>query len=190
MRCRFTGGAGGEGFAGGVGGPGGDGVHVHETGNALARFATVQLTGGPGGLDGSGTTPAPDGAPYVGAVEFLAVAGRELIGPSVTRAGDTSLWTIVGRRGDRVFLPSSLDPAYRFLYAALGVLSFDFPLFDPLVQVGTIDASGTLVLSITAAPLAPGQEARVLFHQLYVISAQGQRVLGGAQAEVVLDPAF
>jgi len=145
----------------------------------------VILIPGQGGLGAYGHI-APPGNPSSGNVVTLNVTRRNLVAPPVVRENESPLWSITGVPGDRLSLPAALTPRHVFVPTADGVLAFGSPFFHDLASVGTLGASGELQLLRPPDPLNPGDEARVLFHQIFALDAQGHRVLGGIHVEVVL----
>ena len=187
MGCTFAGGDGGAGYMDGNGGAGGDGVGVASYLGYIARISDVVLLPGQGGPHDYGGF-APPGSPTSGNVVTLNVARRSLVAPAVVRETESPQWSITGEPGDVLSLPASLKARHVFVRTADGILAFAFPLFHGLASVGVIGGSGELQLIRPPDPLSPGDEARVLFHQIFALDAQSRRVLGGVHTEVVLAP--
>lgn len=185
MGCDFEGGDGGDGFCGGEDGEGGTGLRLLPSppgaGQPEAYLANAVFLPG----------ASPNGvlaSPYVGTPTFLNETRRELLAPAVVREGQAFTRTIIGRPGDRVFVPGSQDTRWRWL-PPLGVLSLSAPIVvGPLL--GVIGPGTSLVASDQAPVLAPGEEVRWIHEQVFVIKAIPQRLLGAAQVQFVLDSSF
>jgi len=63
---------------------------------------------------------------------------------------------------------------------------FDLPLIEPLVLLGVIGQQGTLTIQVPSQTLAPRVENLTTYHQVFVLDANGQRVLGGGHAVVTI----
>ena len=177
MGSQFYGGDGGDGTCGGTDGPPGHALAVDDSSSAIVT--NVILIPGSGGIATSGN-----------AIVDLGIDRRGLVAPTLVREGETVTWRIFGRPGDMVYLPASLRPKWRYLAAALGVQTFGFPLLAPLELVGVIGQGSTMTLQVPSQTLAPGEESRTTFHQVFVLDSSGQRILGGGHAVVTIDDTF
>jgi hypothetical protein len=186
---------------GGVG-PDGNTFHCNgfDGGSALLmRNASILVTlgatiaGGAGGapLTGSGCTPGDAGfdALLLSGSTRTALAGTakgyEVSSP--VREDELVTATFRGQPGDRVWLQHSPRPAPG---SAAAWRDGELLLATPLqtIPIGTIPASGTLVLQVAAPPLGSGAEGAVYFSQALVKDAlTGRFVASAPSALVVLD---
>jgi hypothetical protein len=184
MGCKFEGGDGGLGFCGGEDGDGATGLWLSPTGGTLSEAYLANTIF----LPGAGPTNGVLAPPYIGDPIFLNETRRELQSPAVVREGQIFARTIIGRPGDRVYLPTSLTTTWRWL-PPLGVLSL-----SGMIDVGPLQGiigSGTSLDILDQAPLlAAGEQVRLLQEQVFVIKATNNRLLGGAQVLFVFNSSF
>jgi hypothetical protein len=167
MNCTFLGGAGNGGGAG--------------PGVAVSSDAQAYMTGIPSIT--AGDTFAPD---ISGTVQFLGQSRREIELPNIVREGEVQVWTITGRPGDRVYLVDSTLGDWRYLPSVRGTLALKFTGPPVPAFQGVIDASSVMTIPVVAPTLPLGVEATVTQHQVFVITADDERVLGQVAPQVVL----
>jgi len=155
------------------------GTGIESLGAAAIHMTAIPLIAGGGG--------AGSGMDIDGAVHFLGQPRRELELPSIVREGDATQWRVVGRPGDRVFLASSALGAWRYLPPLGGILALGFTGAPTATYLGMIDASSEMLLPVNVAMLPLGVESEVTQYQVFVISADGQRLLGQVSPQVVLN---
>ena len=183
MGCDFEGGDGGYGFCGGEDGDGGPGLKLSDWGGGLPEVYLANAVFLPGAEPNG-----PPAAPYDGEPLFLPETRRELIAPAVVREGQAFNRTIIGRPGDRVYVPRSSSTRWRWL-PPLGVLSLSAPI-DVGPLLGIMGPGTSLVVPDQAPTLAPGEEVRWHHEQVFVIKAVPQRLLGATRVQFVLDSSF
>jgi len=183
MGCEFEGGDGGLGFCGGSDGPGGTGLLLSSISSAPSEAYVANAVFLPGASPGGALAP-----PYVGPLIFLNETRRELQAPAVVREGQAFSRTVVGRPGDRVYLPQSLTTTWRWL-PPLGVLSLSGTItVGPML--GVIGGGSHLVIPGQAPQLSSGEEVRWTHEQVFVFKATNNRLLGATQVQFVLDSSF
>jgi hypothetical protein len=102
------------------------------------------------------------------------------------REGEATLWTITGRPGDRVYLVDSTLGDWRYLSSVRGTLALKFTGPPVVAFQGVIDATSVMTIPVIAPTLPLGVEATVTQHQVFVITADDERVLGQVASQVVL----
>ncbi len=175
---RFYGGGGGQAtdWQAPQAGNGGHGVRVAA---GAAQLLDNTYSGGQGGL-------APEGFPGVpgastqgpGIVNFL--SGQKRLGSANAQvgSGQSLSVTLIGRPGDRVYLPTAPTSNWRYLAAKLGVWLIPVPVRLDHTPIAILPASGTAVVQVPMPNLSPSESARQVFAQCMFLSAQGQFVLG------------
>jgi hypothetical protein len=169
MNCVFRGGDGGAAVVAGCSSGASDGAGVVSLGSAQLFMTDI-----------------PFMSPSSASIQFLGQPRREIELPSVVGEGDSDTWDFIGRPGDRVFLASSPLGDWRYLQSARGVLALAFAGPPSVSFMGVIGASSTLQVPMAATTLPAGSESIVVQHQIFVITADGERVLGQVSPQLVL----
>ena len=169
---------------------GGDGGHGLRVSSGAAQHVGGILAGGEGGAPPFGPR-GEDGLPTVGPNVFaLEGPPRVLVAPHVAREGASYPLRFEGVPGDRVYLRISRETGFLHLNPWKGVLLTQDPRPAFVLVVGTIPASGVLVVNGTAPDVPAALEATTYFLQAQFRSASGGTWLGSFAALTDLDAAF
>lgn len=163
--CEIYGGNGGyaDGHNDPTGGNGGHGVRVPS--GAADLLQNVVVAGQPGpaqfGVDGNAglQTQGP------GAIHFLPGLARLASAHTSTQSNHIAV-SLTGQPGDRVYVPTSLAPGWRYVPVQLGVWLLATPVRFDYVPVATMYAYDQLVL-IPAPEIASGESVRHVFAQSF-----------------------
>jgi hypothetical protein len=131
-----------------------------------------------------------DGAAFGNDVRHAPGARRVLDATRVAREGQTIALTITGAPGDVVELGLSTRPAFRVLAGDRGVSLLGRRDPPYVMQLGTVPASGTLVVAWTLNDLGAGVEGFVLHAQAALVDVQGQGTFTGSAQIALLDAGF
>jgi hypothetical protein len=174
-------------FGNNQGGSGGHGVLiVTGTVHSLDNF----LSGGPAGC---GFLCQNNGAPGLpvsqGAGSFASWPGTaRSIEAALALHDETSNSAVIqGEPGDWVWALSSGRPGLQVVPFLSGWWLVPFPARMPLLPLGTVPASGSLLAELPTAPVGTGLGGRVGFHQLYVYDALGAPWLAQPFHQLVLN---
>lgn len=188
-------------FEGGRGGPAGVGPWYGTPGYGLVAFGLPQS--GPTRawwLDSSarGGAPACAGCAPGTDVTVLAPstltswtgAARKLVMRGLAREGQLIRMHFAGQPGDRVELLVSDSARFAFAAGGNGVLLAGAHAPSPVLQVGTIGASGVLDVPWSVGELGAGVASRRVFVQPSFVDALGRATLGTPRTLVLLDAAY
>ena len=167
-------------------GDGGAGAFVDQ--NSVLRLRDVVLEGGKKGYpNGCDSSDGPDFS-GTGILTIYPGAARDLIAARVVREGVAADLNFKGEPGDRVFLTRSDAAAQLHLPFLEGSWLLQPPL--SMKAMGTIDASGTLAVSMPVSELPPGIEADLIHLQAVFTGAVDGKTLGSAVQLLVVDSAY
>jgi hypothetical protein len=180
----------GQGSHGSCGTGGQGGPAIQELGGAAVVVQDATLTGGPAG---PGCPPGEVGEAVTlatGTLEMLASTERTHRASSPVRDDEAVVVSIAGQPGDMVWVFATPVPS-------TGVLK---PFYDgvalvapPLTRVGlgTLAASGTLVLTAPVGDLGPSVQSVVVYTQaLFLDATSGRLVASEPTAVTLVDAAF
>lgn len=167
------------------GGDGGDGVRVNG-GHLIVEGVTAFA-----GLGGGGCPPGMDGVEFdisaPGTMTASQTDGSKLVIPNLRREGEAFDVVFEGTPGTTVALIVADELQARDFGPSIGVLVPQAPY--GVVPLGVVPADGTLVVPMTAPPLAPGEETRRWIYQGLVMQP-GSRYLSNPAALVVIDASY
>lgn len=186
------GGSGGDGIGTCVdGAPGGHGIILDGTNPAVTLLDSV-VRGGAGGTATGTCTDGADGMDYVtnapgATIDTVVATARSYVLSSPVREGGMVQITFVGQPGDLVWVryPTVPGPS---LFSGLWDGPFVLGLPAPRQFVGTLDATGTLVLNAPFPDLGAGTDVVPFFTQAIFLGSRF--VMGTPSLLVVLDASF
>lgn len=121
-----------------------------------------------------------------GSAQLLSGSARSHDAPTPTVGGVGSSFTFHGEPGDAMYLLLSWDTDFVLAPGLNGALLLATPLAMPRRFVGVVPASGSLSVTLTAPPPAPGEEAYVFETQAMAQDPSGQVWLATPSTWVVL----
>jgi hypothetical protein len=202
--CTFRGGQGGvSGFTtspfGPIsvpGGTGGDGVQLTtastSTPAAVGRFVECTFEAGAGGTASPGASAGAPGQPWTtwfqAHVTFIAEPARSFDSTSPVHAGGSTTLTFGAPANELVFTAASLGMNPTHFPALAGTLVPTLPFV--FTTIGTMPASGSLVLTLPLPTLPPGTGALHIVHQAVFGTSTGMARLGSPSTLHLLDPAY
>jgi hypothetical protein len=124
-----------------------------------------------------------------GAIQ-LPGSARKLQLSGVVREQQSITATFQGQAGDRVWLLGAAGPRFYMDLAYNGVFLAKLSPFLTFQPLGTIPASGTLVVQRAVGELGSGISSRVTHTQALFYDAGGTPWLADAQPIVVLDSSY
>lgn len=199
--CSFSGGQGGPGGFTSTpfgpikvpGGPGGDGIQLTASSSpAIGRFLDCTFDAGPGGAAAPGTFGGIPGQPWTAlqqaTASFIAEPARSFDSTSPIHAGQSTTLTFTAPAGELVFTAATLGMQPTYVNALAGTLVPTVPFL--FTTIGTVPASGTLVLTLPLPILPPGTGALSIVHQAVYGTSAGFARLGAPSTLVLLDPAY
>lgn len=167
------------------------GIALVLAGASRATALDAEIAGGAGGppLAGSSCLPGEDGLDRLtlGGSTFTALAGpaREYELSSPVRENTLAQVTLRGQPGDRVWIQYATLPAPG---QTLGPVDGELLTATPrqTVALGTLPASGTLLLQVPVPPLPAASEGAVFYTQALFRGAGGGRFVAGPPAALVV----
>lgn len=201
--CQFIGNTGGPPNTtfGTPAGAGGDGVQLTNglplsppiaTAPALGRFVDCTFSAGSGGPGAGSVPPGPAGQPLaaLNGATALQFAGptRSFSSTSPVHAGQSTTLSFEAPAGELVFTAAALGAAASYVGSLQGTLVPSLPFV--FTALGTVPASGQLVLTIPLPALPAGAGALQVVHQAVFGVAPGSARLGSPSTLVLLDPAY
>ncbi|MFN0243581.1 MAG: hypothetical protein ACKVWV_11870 [Planctomycetota bacterium] len=178
------------------GGGGGVGLQVADAAGPASKVTVLDaaLQGGDGGNGGSGNggcSDAPDGksgSTSEGAAPVeLSGAQRTLASIAPTREGALMRVRFEGLAGDRVYLALSARANFEVDRALHGVVLVQTPLERR--YMGTIDASGVLVVQLPVGELGAGVQVRLRHAQAFFVDTTNTGWVSGVATALLLDGA-
>lgn len=179
------------------GGSGGSGVQVADSTGPASKVTVldVALHGGNGGNGGSGMggcSDAPDGksgSASEGAAP-VALSGTQRTLASIAPAREGALLRVQfeGLAGDRVYLAFSEHSNFEVDRALHGVVLVQTPVKRR--YMGTIDASGVLVVQLPVGELGVGVQARLRHAQAFFVDTTNTGWVSGVATALLLDGAL
>ncbi|MCP3916055.1 MAG: hypothetical protein GY711_10905 [bacterium] len=174
-------------------GPGDGGDGLIATGASEIIAVDTDFIGGEGGLEAGafcGLGEGDDGAPTVvippATLHFPTSTSRRLLLPTGAVQGSTVPLVVEGEPGDVALLREGSVRTFRYQSALFGVEHLD-PALVTTTNLGTIDGTGRLEVTVPAPDLPPGTEELELAFQLAVVDASGDAFLGSPAELVVVD---
>ncbi|MBK7641584.1 MAG: hypothetical protein IPJ19_00815 [Planctomycetes bacterium] len=192
--CALQGGDGG--FASGqfvivyaVGGDGGDGLDLW---NSLARIQDSTTLGGDLGLGFQGFDGDNGFARRGAAPQFIDLAPPAVHAslPTPVPEGTNPELQIHGQPGAHAYLLMESTPAFTLATQALGMRLVANSQPSPMLFLGDIPASGTLITRIRQSALPAQVLSRTIYTQVLLEDASGARVYGPTGSMLVLDSMF
>lgn len=188
-------------FEGGRGGPAGSGFSFGSPGYGLVAFG-LPLNGptrawwlassARGGPPACGNCPAGTDVTVLAPSTLTNCAGaaRKLVMRGLAREHELVRLHFVGAPGERVELVISDTTRFALAAGGNGVLLAGSRAPSPVLQAGTIGASGVLDLPWVVNDLGAGIAARRIFLQPLFVDALGRSTLGSPRTLVLLDSAY